>query len=265
MKPTLNVYSLPRFVVPSEMAGGTAVVIDVLRATTTIVHALAAGAEEILPCLEVSEALSLAKEFSRDNILLGGERHGTPIEGFDLGNSPEEYMSKRVAGKKVIFTTTNGTRAMIHAQQADEILLAAFVNASAVARRLFDRERVNILCAGTDGKIGHDDVLRAGMLVERLLREGGMVYQQNGQAITARETWLHAFALPIALGAEPRSPDRLADELRKSPGGQNLMGLGLDEDILAAARIDEFDLVPKLDPQTMRIRAEGANDEFRGQ
>ena len=203
MNPTLNVYALPRFVDPSEMAGGTAVVIDVLRATTTIIHALAAGAEEVLPCLEISEARPRPSSFPTENILLGGERQGTPIEGFDLGNSPEEYMPKRVAGKKVIFTTSNGTGAMIHAQCADEILLAAFVNASAVARRLFDRERVNILCAGTDGKISHDDVLMAGMLVERLQREGGMVYQQNGQAITARETWLRAFALPIALGAEP--------------------------------------------------------------
>jgi 2-phosphosulfolactate phosphatase len=166
-----------------------------------------------------------------------------------------------VGGKKVIFTTTNGTRAMIHAQRADEIFLAAFLNVSAVARRLFDREHVNILCAGTDGKIGQDDVLLAGMLVERLQREGGMVYLQNGQAITARETWLHAFALPIALGAEPLDPDRLAEKLQKSLGGQNLMELGLEEDILAAARIDQFDIVPKLDPTTMRIRAVGGNDE----
>jgi 2-phosphosulfolactate phosphatase len=261
MQPTLNVYSLPNFVHPAEMAGATAVVIDVLRATTTIVHALAAGAEEVLPCLEVSEARSLAKEFSAEDILLGGERQGMPIEGFDLGNSPDEYMSKQVAGKKVIFTTTNGTRAMIHAQRADEILLAAFVNASAVARRLYDREHVNILCAGTNGKIGHDDVLLAGMLVERLQREGGMVYQQNGQAITARETWLHAFALPLALGAEPLNPDQLADELRKSLGGRHLMELGLEDDILAAARIDRFDIVPRLDPESMRIRVGEANDE----
>ena len=119
----------------------------------------------------------------------------------------------------MIFTTTNGTRALSHARTAAEVLLAGFVNAGAVARRLADREHVHIICAGTDGKIGDDDVLLAGLLVERLQREGGMVYQQNGQAMTARETWLHAFALPQALGAEPLDPDRLAAELRKSLGG----------------------------------------------
>jgi 2-phosphosulfolactate phosphatase len=253
MKPTLNVYALPRYAEPEELAGGTAVVIDVLRAATTIAYALQAGASEVIPCLEVADALALAEQFAADKILLGGEREGLPIEGFQLGNSPEEYTADRVGGKTVIFTTTNGTRAMNHARLADEVLIAAFVNASAVVRRLFDREHVHILCAGTDGKIGQDDVLLAGMLVERLQREGGMVYRQNGQAITARESWLNSFALPQSLGAEPLDPDRLAAELRKSPGGRNLTALGLEEDILAAARIDRFDIVPRLDPKTMRI------------
>ncbi len=222
VKPTLNVYALPRFVDPQDLAGGTAVVIDVLRAATTIVYALAAGAKQIIPCLEISDALALAAHFPADEVLLGGEREGLPIEGFQLGNSPEEYSPEQVGGKTIIFTTTNGTRAMARAEKADEILVAAFVNASAVVRRLFDREYVNILCAGTDGRISRDDVLLAGLLVERLLREGGMVYQQNGQAITAREAWLNAFALPQALGVEPLEPGRLAAELRRSLGGQNL-------------------------------------------
>ena len=254
MKPTLSVYALPRYVEPEELAGGTVVVIDVLRASTTIAYALDAGAKQIIPCLEVADARAVAEQFPADEIILGGEREGLPIEGFQLGNSPEEYTPERVGGKTVIFTTTNGTRAMNHARQADEVLIAAFVNASAVVRRLFDRERVHILCAGTDGKIGQDDVLMAGLLVERLEREGGMVYQQNAQAITAREFWLNSFALPQALGAEPLEPERLAGELRKSLGGQNLTALDLDADIRAAAQIDRFEIVPRLDTKTMRIK-----------
>ncbi len=126
-------------------------------------------------------------------------------------------------------------------------MLAAFVNAGAIVRRLVDRQHVHILCAGTDGKMGDDDVLLAGMLVERLQREGGLVYQQNAQAMTARETWLHSFSLPQALGAEVLDPDLLASQLRKSPGGHNLTSLGLDDDILAASWISRFDLVPRLD------------------
>ncbi len=254
MNPTLNVYALPRYVDPEELSGGTAVVIDVLRASTTITYALDAGAETVIPCLEVEDAMALAEHFRHDEVVLGGEREGVPIEGFQLGNSPEEYTPVSVGGKTVIFTTTNGTRALLHARVADEILIASFVNARAVARQLFDREHVNIICSGTDGRITEEDVLLAGLLVERLQREGGMVYQQNGQAITARESWLNAFALPQALGAEPLDPDRLAAELRKSAGGQNLMALELDEDILAASWLDRFDIVPRFDPKTGRIK-----------
>jgi 2-phosphosulfolactate phosphatase len=253
MQPTLNVFALPRYVDPAELAGGTAVVVDVLRAATTIVYALDAGAAEIIPCLEVADALALARQLSTDDVVLGGERAGEPIDGFTLGNSPEEYTPEAVGGKTVIFTTTNGTRALYHARAADEVLIASFVNSGAVARRLFDRQNVHILCAGTDGKISDDDVLLAGMLVERLQRAGGMVYQQNGQAITAREQWLHAFALPHALGAEPLDPDFLAAALRKSLGAQNLLALGLDADIRAASQIDRFDIVPQFDPKTGRI------------
>jgi 2-phosphosulfolactate phosphatase len=257
MKPILNVYALPKLVSAEELAGSSAVVIDVLRSTTTIAYALDAGVKEIIPCLAISDALALAKQFPPDRVLLGGERDGAAIEGFDLGNSPDQYTPERVEGKTLIFTTSNGTHAINHAKTADEVLLAAFVNADAVVRRLHDRHQVHILCAGTDGKISEDDVLLAGMLVERLQREGGLVYQQNGQAITAREMWLHAFALPQALGAELLDPDRLAAALRKSLGAKNLLALGLDEDILAASWISRFDIVPKLDAKTMRITAEG--------
>jgi 2-phosphosulfolactate phosphatase len=128
-------------------------------------------------------------------------------------------------------------------------------------RRLFDREHIHILCSGTEGKMGDDDILLAGMLVDRLQREGGMVYQQNAQAMTARETWLHSFALPQALGAEPLNPDLLATELRKSLGGHNLMSLGLDDDILAASWISRFDLVPRFDVKRISVTAEGMADE----
>jgi 2-phosphosulfolactate phosphatase len=255
MTPTLNVYALPRYVEPQELAEGTAVVIDVLRASTTIAYALAAGAEAVVPCLEIEDARRLAEHYDREDIVLGGEREGMPIEGFDLGNSPDEYTPYRVGGRRVIFTTTNGTRAMLHAKTANEIIVASFVTASAVARRLFEREHINIICAGTDGNISQDDILVAGLLVERIQRQGGMVYRQNGQAITSREFWLHSFALPQALGGEPLEPERVALELCKGLGAKNLLALGMNEDIVAASWIDRFDVVPIFDPKTGEIRA----------
>src|SRR5437773_10831626 len=93
----LDVYLVPDLVESAALAGKTAVVIDVLRATTTIVHALAAGAKEVVPCLEVEDARRIAKEVG-ESAVLGGERGGLPIPGFDLGNSPAEYTRERVAG-----------------------------------------------------------------------------------------------------------------------------------------------------------------------
>lgn len=249
----LHVYGLPKYASPQEIAAGTAVVIDVLRATTTIVYALEAGAKEVLPCSEIEEAFALAEKYPRREILLGGERMGKPIAKFDLGNSPEDYLSYDVDGKTIIFTTTNGTRAMAHAREAKQIFLAAFVNASAVIQKLIGREEVHILCAGTDGEFSEDDLLLAGLIVERLQKLGGMMYELNAQATTAREFWMNRFAVPHAIGAEPIEPERLESELRKSRGAKNLIDLGYDEDILAAARVDQFKGVPELDRETFSV------------
>ena len=219
MPPLLNVYALPQLADPKELAGGTTVVIDVLRATTVTVFALEAGAREVIPCLEVDEARQCARQLPPGQWVLGGERRGLAIRGFDLGNSPAEYTPDRVAGKSVVLTTTNGVRAMLHAREAESVLIAAFVNAAAVLGQLVGHQRVNVLCAGTDGQYSGDDILLAGMLVERLDRFGGHGYLLNAQALTAREFWLHSFALPQALGAEPLPAAVLAEQLAKSPGG----------------------------------------------
>jgi 2-phosphosulfolactate phosphatase len=250
----LHVYALPKLVDPEEMAGGDAVVLDVLRASTTIVHALAAGAGEVVACLDVERAEAIAAEHPPGEVVLGGERGGLPLEGFDLGNSPDEYVTETVAGRTVVFTTTNGTRAMAQCRSAERAWIAAFVNVSAVVRKLAGAERIHLLCAGTDGQMSDDDILLAGLLVHRLQQRGEMMYKLNAQALTAWETWKHAFPLPQSLGAEELPPERLAARLRDSLGGANLVAIGLEEDILAAAQIDRFDVVPALDPKTMRIR-----------
>jgi 2-phosphosulfolactate phosphatase len=249
----LNVYALPKLVEPEELLGGTAVVIDVLRSVTTIVHALAAGAREVIPCAEVEQALRIAGRIAPGQVVLGGERGGLAVRGFDLGNSPEDYTPDRLHGKTLVITTTNGTRAMAHAQTASRIFLGAFVNVSALCEQLQGHRAIHILCAGTDGRFSDDDILLAGMLVDRLQRRDGLGHLLNAQAITAQEMWLHTFALPLALGAEKLEPERLAEALCDTPGGRNLAALGFDEDILAAARIDRFAIVPELDPLTFRI------------
>lgn len=248
---TLRVFLLPDLAGTEELSGRTAVVIDVLRATTTIVHALAAGAQAVLPCAEVEQARQIAQRLGGE-ALLAGERGGLPIPGFDLGNSPREFTPARVAGKTIVFTTTNGTRALLRSANATRILLAAFVNFSAVCRELAGHEQVAIVCAGTDGEVTREDVLLAGALVDDLTRgeppgPAGRrtAWQLNDQAEIAADAWRTAVRLltdrPLGLA------------LRLSRGGRNLIEIGQENDIDLAAQIDRFDLVPCYDPASGQI------------
>ena len=133
MPAVVRAHLVPTLVEPEQLCGRVAIVIDVLRATTTIIHALAAGAECVIPCLEVEEARQTARKIG-PSALLGGERGGVRIDGFDFGNSPTEYVSEKIAGRTIVFSTTNGTRAMLHCRQAAQILIGAFVNRAAVVR-----------------------------------------------------------------------------------------------------------------------------------
>lgn len=154
-----------------DFSGQTAVVIDVLRATTVITTALDNGAREVIPVKTVEEAQNLYA--TCDNALRGGERNALKIEGFDLGNSPLEYKKKVVEGKTLILTTTNGTNAINNIIGADEVVLACFRNAEAMANHLVRLSHrgsrdIIIVCAGTEGRFSLDDGLCAGMLIELL-------------------------------------------------------------------------------------------------
>jgi 2-phosphosulfolactate phosphatase len=253
---TINVHLLPRLVERDELAGSVCVVIDVLRATTTMSHALANGAREVIPCLEVDDAVRTAAALPREEYLLGGERGGVKIEGFDLGNSPCEYPPSTVAGKTVIFTTTNGTRALLHCDRAAEVLLAAFVNLSAVCRKLTpaassQQGKIDVICAGTGGSITREDVLLAGAIADRLSTLGEL----NDSATLAADSWRGALTAAGLSAGAPEQIDaaRLAAILKQSRGGRNLTRLKLEADILDAARIDCLNVVPRFDRQSGRI------------
>ena len=111
----VQVHLLPELAPPGRLRGGIAVVIDVLRATTSIVYAFAAGCREIRPCADLDEARRLADSLPAGKALLAGERGGMPPKGFDLGNSPREFTPKNCKDRTVVLTTTNGTRAIARA------------------------------------------------------------------------------------------------------------------------------------------------------
>lgn len=253
---SLHAYFLPDLTTPEALAGGTVVVIDVLRASTVIVHALAAGAREVIPCLEVDDARRTCASLPPGQAILGGERGGLPIEGFDLGNSPGDYTAERISGKTLVFTTSNGTRAMQRCRQAKRVLIGALVNASAVVEAIAGDEHIHLLCAGTRGEVTREDVLVAGLFIDRLLGEQAIdsqpAVQINDQALIARECFRSAMA-GFDNNADPAVHYRQL--LRQTQGGRNLIALALDGDIDDAARIDHFAIVPRLDISRWTINA----------
>ncbi len=248
---SLCVHFLPALTTAEKLAGGVVVVIDVLRASTTIATALAAGAREIIPCLEVDDAKRKAAELRNQSVLLGGERHGKPIPGFNLGSSPREYTSQTVGDRMVVFTSTNGTRAMQLCTAAQTVFVGAFVTLSATVRRIAGGAAIHLLCAGTEGEITREDVLFAGAVVDGVCASTEAKIDINDQARIARGTWRHMMGeLDVH---DPAAIERLAKNLRHTQGGHNLIALGMEQDIADAAQIDRYDFVPVLEVKQWRI------------
>ncbi len=248
----VRVHNLPRQIALSELAGSTVVVIDLLRATSTICQALAAGATEVVPFLEIEEALAAAAK-DRANVVLGGERHGKRIDGFDLGNSPSEYTPESVAGRRVFITTTNGTRALDHARQAARVILGSFLNLSAVVASLQEATRVDILCAGTGGQETQEDILAAGGIVHRLCYLPDADFHLSDSAAMAGRDW--SLVMTKAQLAGRSCESQIALTLRETAGGMNLLSIGHDHDLVDCARIDALSVVPELDIPAWRITA----------
>jgi 2-phosphosulfolactate phosphatase len=248
----LLVHNLPDQ--PRPLSRGTTVVIDVLRASSTICQALASGASEVVPFREVSEALAAATGdgVRRDDVVLGGERAGGKIAGFDLGNSPGEYTPAAVGGKRVLLTTTNGTQALWRAKSARRVVVGAFVNLSAVVESVRDEPHVDFLCAGTDGHKTREDILAAGAMIYKITGatiEDGQLNLTGGRAFLE---WRRV--LRRALESGRTEIEQLEIELRDTQGGRNLLGIGLDQDLVDCAQIDRLTVVPELDVRAWRIR-----------
>jgi 2-phosphosulfolactate phosphatase len=208
------------FTPDERISAAVGIVVDVLRATSTIAQALAAGYERVLCCAEIDEARALRA--STPDSLLGGERNAVRIEGFDVGASPREFLEARAG--TLILSTTNGTRAILAAaSQCGDVLLVSLLNLGAVAATVRERgEDVAILCAGFKGAFAIDDAYCAGRLVQLLDA------RRSDAAITA-ELVARAF------------PDAAAGLNARTYGPP-----GLEEDIAFSAREDTLDVVPRL-------------------
>jgi 2-phosphosulfolactate phosphatase len=213
-----------------DLANSVAVVFDVLRATSTMITALAHGAAGIWPVRTIEEAWAFKEK--RPAALLGGERHGDRIEGFDLGNSPLEYRDN-VRGREIITTTTNGTIALRAAGHASSVLAASLLNNGAVARHLNARlsHDILIVCAGTYREPALEDILAAGMLISLL----------PGRPLTD--------AAELALALYRQEEADLPAALRRARNGRALLAKGRRAEVDWCARTSIYPLLAEMTPE----------------
>lgn len=213
-----------------------AVVIDVLRATTTMISSLAYGCKTIFPVTEPEEGQglltkALAQGELRANYILGGERGGVLIPGYDLGNSPFEYRTEIIKGKNLIFCTTNGTLAINKAKFAKRLFLGALVNGKAMANKLNQfTDSIVVVCAGTKGHFTLEDVLAAGLIIhELLILNPGIELSDRAHASLALYRYHQA---------------ELVKAVSLSRHAKVLVSLGFEKDIAYCAQRSVFDFVP---------------------
>lgn len=238
----IDVFPTAGSIITSELDGKTAVVFDILRATSTIVTAFQNGCSEVVPMVSVEEATFLGGLGQADvgrkeiDVLVAGERGGQKLEGFPYGNSPLEFTSEVVKGKKLVLTTTNGTRAISGAAQtAAEILIGSILNARAAAVEVCRKNRdATMVCAGTVERYSLEDTLAAGLVIKEIVdikvREG----------VTPILTDLATMAYHLAGVYQDQPLRALYDSLH----GQKLLKMGLADDLAWCARLNTIDLVP---------------------
>ncbi len=238
----VDIQFLPSPLNTNFLSDRVVVVIDVLRATSVMVHALSEGALDVIPVATVEEAFQRLKSFPSGAALLGGERGSRRIEGFDLGNSPREYMADRVKGKRLILTTTNGTKAFHSVSSGEEIMAGTFFNMGAIAEKCFDLDRdLLIFLSGDKGNFSLEDTVCGGMLVDRVIHRGRKPVSLTDASHTARILY-------------QRFKDNLLEAFRLSHHGRELIDLGLEEDLSYCAQTDTTDIVPIFRDGVIRSR-----------
>ena len=214
------------------LAGASTVVIDVLRASTTLIYAASAGAGPIHIVAEPEDALSLRDEYG-DSILLCGERDGLIIPGFDLGNSPGDYTRSRIGGRRLAFCSTNGSRTILSAAASDEVLIGGFVNLPAIVDELRRAEKAVLLCSGKLGRFCIEDAACAGMIIDRLAGEGCAVRVAGDSARLSHWLFERYLGNPEETLFQSEHPRYLAGEL------------GLQEDVAVCTAVGTRSAVPR--------------------
>jgi 2-phosphosulfolactate phosphatase len=228
----IDIQLLPIRPDPVSLSNRSVVVLDILRATSVIVHALSQGAKEFIPVPSVEEAFDTKKKFPPGTTLLGGEKDTQPIEGFDLGNSPREYLSERIRDKRIVLRTTNGTQAFHLIQSAREVMVGSFFNIEAAARRCVELNLdLLIFPSGDEGRFSIEDTVCGGMIIDRIVTMKGGVVTLTDASNAARILF-------------KRFENNLVEAFHLSHHGNKLVRLGRGEDLPYCARTNIVQFVP---------------------
>lgn len=238
----LEVFTAATSFQEDEMRGKTAVMIDVLRASSTIVTALANGAKGVIPVADMGAGSKISQSMDTENILLCGEKDGEKIEGYDLGNSPLEYTPRLVNGKTIILNTTNGTKALMRASHARNITVGSFLNLGRVVEYLNDKERIILVCAGWRGRLSLEDLLCAGNIIYEL---------------THGELPDTAFdGAKVAFGLYEKFGDDIEKTVLSSNHAHRLQDIVGTEDLVYCSKVNAMDVLP--------VMKEGIITDFHG-
>jgi 2-phosphosulfolactate phosphatase len=241
---SIRVFGSPREILEDDLRGCSAVVIDVLRSSSSIVTALANGAREVIPVRTPAEAGEFATRSGRGNCLLAGEREGRRIEGFDLSNSPPEFSREVVEGRTLIFASTNGAPTIIKARVASQVYVGAYNNFSALLERLLaDGNPVVLLCSGKLEQFSLEDFVCAGRFVDGLQRKLGNHATLADSAEAARYLYL-------------RFADDIAALHRSCSHGRYLAELGYGDDLVYCAQVDTHALVPTFLEGKLKVQSD---------
>jgi 2-phosphosulfolactate phosphatase len=218
-----------------QLRDKTIVVIDVLRASSTITVALNNGAREIIPVASIESAVKISGSLFGEVTLRGGERNGQMIDGFNLGNSPLEYNESAVKGKSIIYCTTNGSVAMAKSRYARALIVGSFLNLSAVVDFLSGENKdFLIICAGrlsTVGNFSLEDAVCAGMMIQKLMKNESIELNLSDSAKAA-------YALYKSFGRS------ILKMLKTSEHGKFLTEIGFSEDLKICAAVDSVPVIP---------------------
>jgi len=224
---TIEVCLTPELIHQYSLKNKLVVAVDIFRATSCIVTGLSNGVKAIKPVAEVDEAKALGME----GYLMAGERGGKKIEGFDLGNSPFDYLEDSVKGNKVVISTTNGSKTILASKEADEVIIGSFLNIGTVAEYVLQTKKDLVIhCAGWKGTVNLEDTLFAGALIDECAEE---MKTFGDSALIAHHLYMNNHENPYGVA-------------RKSSHAERLAGFGIEKDLEFCMTENKYDVLPRM-------------------